>query len=74
MKRLLKILIVLLVIAASAVLIGRQIWPLPDISDRPADLAIPMNASAGLVKLSADGISANPGKFGVSRWQAERMR
>lgn len=65
MKRLLKTLIVLLIIASSAVLIGRQIWSLPDISDRPEELAVPKDPSAGLARLTADGIAANPGKSGV---------
>ncbi|RNF36090.1 phospholipase D family protein [Paracoccus methylarcula] len=65
LKRLFKYVLILVVVALAFVVVGRQIWPLPDISERPADLAAHMDPETGLGKLAADGMAAHPGTSGV---------
>lgn len=65
LKRLFKYVLIFMGVALAFVVVARQIWPLPDISERPADLASHMDSETGLGKLAADGMAANPGKSGV---------
>jgi len=66
MRRMLRRLVAL--IAGVAVLIGaaRLIFPLPDISARPAETAQPASADTALGGLMARGMAAHPGLSGVT--------
>jgi len=60
-----KLVAVLVVVVALAIVVARLIFPTPDIADRPASTAIPADNSTLLGRLMAEGMAAHPGKSGV---------
>lgn len=62
--RLIKFLLVLIVFAGLSVVIARQIWPLPDISDREPVIALSADSSTALGR-SAQIAAQHPSQSGV---------
>ncbi|WP_313137031.1 phospholipase D family protein [Paracoccus jeotgali] len=60
-----KLVAVLVVVVALAIVVARLIFPTPDISARPASTAIPADETTLLGRLMAEGMAAHPGKSGV---------
>lgn len=63
--RFIKWLAAIVLVAAILVVIGRLIWPLPDISDRPAETALFIDSKSDIYQVVASGLAAHPGKSGV---------
>ena len=65
MLRLLKGLVALVVLAAAAVMIGRWMFPLPDLTGRPPEMAIAASAETRLGRAMSDGMRDHPGQSGI---------
>lgn len=65
MKRALKLLLKLVVLAAILIVVARFLFPLPDISERAASRAIPASADTQLGALQADAAREHPDLTGV---------
>ncbi|MBB5723218.1 putative cardiolipin synthase [Loktanella ponticola] len=65
MKRFLKLVFTVFMGAAIAVFVARLAFPLPDISQRVASMALPASAATPLGRLMADGGVNHPDKSGV---------
>lgn len=65
MKRFLKLILAVIIVAAIAMFVARLVFPLPDISHRAASTALPAGPDTSLGKLMATGIADHPGTSGV---------
>lgn len=65
MKRILTGFAIIVIVVAAAIFAARLIFPLPDISDRPASRAMPSDPATLLGGLMARGLAQKPGKSGV---------
>lgn len=63
--RVIKAVLALLLAAAAAIVVARQLFPLPSIEGRPAEAALPAVTDGVLGRMAGEGSSANPGKSGV---------
>lgn len=65
MRRVLSVLLWVVVIAVMAIIGARNAFPLPDISNRPMEAAMPMDPATVLGKWHEQAELQNPGKSGV---------
>lgn len=65
LKRIAAILVGLVLIGICLIVIGRWLFPLPDISDRPAEQSLPPDASTRLGQLLLKDMSGHEGQSGV---------
>lgn len=65
LMRFIKWLVAIVLVAVVLVVIGRLVWPLPDISDRPAETALPADRESPVYQVAEAGLRANPDRSGV---------
>ncbi|MFD2440971.1 hypothetical protein ACFSS8_14375 [Paracoccus kondratievae] len=63
--QILKWLLLAVLVAGAAILILRLVFPLPDVSARPHEAALPPDAQGRIGRAFADQIAAHPGQTGV---------